>query len=439
MEQLTIGALCEIIRQHAPKEYNSIIIDTAVKPQKYDYCYIEAHTQKVEYKTERRSVAINEGLRQSLQAIIANDNHTYVKIDKSLVDDFNDAPKINDEGFITSTRKKMNELMNGGREVDHHQITLDTDNGCIAKKQPSFAVREECNIYDCPNCNGSGSIDSDDEQNGHTQVPCPECKGYGKIGTLTYFTPKVIDKTISLTLCLDGEIEGFPTSAIKARIDEKPVAKRMLTHFNGIDNEAFDDAIVPYIDIIRDKTTDNNALEDIYYNISTCYTFIYRNILTGKINTGVIVSPNSNPEIILLDEGKSKIFNRMKDSAKLVSRFLSNIGQGSARRNKEDLKRTVRLLIATVTADGIVSEEEKQSLTLAIRNIEELTSKEREELAALLSNENTEFLTDDDFHFNDKANADETLSRMQDIANSDGLVHETERELIEKLKLDANA
>jgi len=437
MEQLTIGALCEIIKRNAPKVYNSITIDTAVQPKKYNYCYIEAHTQRVEFKTERRSAAIDENLAGDLRAIIDNSN-TYVRIDKDLVDDFNAAPKFSTEGFFASTKKKMDELMNGGRSVDHHIITLDTEGDKLAKRQPPYAIKTECTIANCPNCKGSGLTESTDAQGNTVSQLCPECKGYKQIGTFAYFVPKIIEKNISLTLCLEGEIDGFPISAIKAHIDEKPVAKRMLTHINGIDNETFDSTLLPYLDIVRDKTGEGNAIEDYYFRIIPCYTFVYRNIMTGELKKGVVVNPNELPEIVLIGNDSTKIINRMKDSAKLVSRFFGSI-TGSAKRDKEDLKRTIRLLIATVVADGIVSEEEKQSLTLSIRNIDILTSKEREELAELLSAGDTSFLDDDDFKFHDADNRDETLARMQEIANCDGLVHETERDLIEKLKLESNA
>ena len=437
MENLTQGALNEIIKQYAPKEYNSIIIDNAVAIKRFNYCYIEAFVQRIEYKTERRSAAIDDNLAAELKAVINATEAPYVKIKQTLVEQFDDAPRFATEGFFASTKKKMGELMNGGRDVDHHHLQLTVENNYIAKEQPTFAVKNECSLFPCPGCKGAKLTEHADNQGITTSIPCPECKGNGNVGTLAYFTPKVTEKRIALTLCLEGEIDGFPSSAIKAHIDEEPVAKRMLTHYNGTDCEAFDEALKPYLDIVRDKTGEGNAIEDYYYRIVPCYTFSYRNIMTGELKKGVVVNPSQSPEIVLIGNGNSKIVNRMKDSAKLVSRFFGSIA-GNAQRDKDDLKRTIRLLIATVVADGIVSKEEKQSLTLAIRNIDILTGKEQDELVELLSEGDTSFLNDEDFKFHNAANRDETLARMQELANSDGLVHETERELIEKLKLKAN-
>jgi uncharacterized tellurite resistance protein B-like protein len=438
MAKLTPGALSEIIKNTAPNIYNSIIIDTAVPEKEYNYCYIEAYSQKVEYKTEYRSAAIDKGLEEKMLSLINNASNQYVEIDDEFIERFKNAPKYSTEGFFNSTKRKMGELINGGRIIDHHYIHLAEENDHLSKNQSYYAIKAECKVVDCWECKGVGSIERPDSQGVQTSVVCPECKGLGRVGTLAFFVPKVTEKRASLTICLDGDIDGFPTSSIKSHIDDKPVLKRMLKHINGVDVEDYDTELLPYLDILHDKIGEGNALEDIYYHIVPCYTFSYRNILTGELLKGVLLNPSESPDIILYESEKSKVLNRMKDSAKLVGRFLGSIGKGSSKRNKDDLKRTIRLLIATVVADGIVSEEEKQSLTLAIRNIDELTGKEQESLSLLLNADNAGFLEEEDFLFDDADVADETLMRMQEIADCDGLVHETERDIIERLKLQQN-
>ena len=49
---LTLGKLSELIKELAPTQYNSIIIDNAVAIKEYRYCYIRALTQKVEFRSE---------------------------------------------------------------------------------------------------------------------------------------------------------------------------------------------------------------------------------------------------------------------------------------------------------------------------------------------------------------------------------------------------
>ena len=98
------------------------------------------------------------------------------------------------------------------------------------------------------------------------------------------------------------------------------------------------------------------------------------------------------------------------------------------------MRRTIRLLIAIAVADGDVSEEEKQTLTLSIRDIHQLTTAEQEQLLSLLGSADSSFLTEDDFKFHSRENAEMTINRMQEIASSDGLVDVRERDIIERLR-----
>lgn len=67
--------------------------------------------------------------------------------------------------------------------------------------------------------------------------------------------------------------------------------------------------------------------------------------------------------------------------------------------------------------------------------MDNLTTSEQEQMLQLLGQKDSSFLTDSDFVFHFKPNAEETLARMQDIAAaSDGITDE-ERTLIERLRL----
>ena len=436
METLTIDNLAIIAKEAAPKVFGNIMIDNTAAPKRYDYCYIEAAVQRVEYNTEQRSAAVNKALEDQISAIASQmSSKEYVPIENDIIEEIKQAPKYSAEGFFASTKKKMNELMNGGRDVEHHKITLSLADGRLTDKQPTFAVTRECSIGDCPNCNGSGILERTDKDGNTTHDECSVCKGLGRIGTLTYFTPKILDRQVNLTVCLEGEIAGLPKDTIKKHTGDTTLMKRMLTHINGIDQECFDEEILPYLDIIHDRTGEPNAIEDIYYQIVPCFTFNYTEILTETNHKGILVDPFQKPELILPDSNNS-MKNIMTDSVKNLGRFFGSIGRTAAYKDKKDLLRAARLMIATVVADGTVNEEEKLSLKQSIRSIDSLTSTEQESLAALLSASDGSFITDDDYHFHSSATAKETLDRIQDIAGSDGLVHETERNIIEKLRLE---
>lgn len=440
---MTTETLIEKIKQLATAEYNNIIIDNAVSIKKHIYCYIHASIQRIEYRTQRITAAIDGELRNSLDQLIATEGR-YVTIDPHIIELMKKAPEYSNEGFFSSAMKKVSEMINGGREVDHHHITLATENGLLAKQQPSFAIKDECAVYKCTSCDGTAYVERTNPDGVTVKVQCPECSGRGIVGVLTYFVPTVTERQANMIRCLGGEIKGLkfniePDGATIAGTSYKihtGKPRRMLTHFNGIDQEDFDSDLLPYLDMVRDKVGEDNAIEDYYYRMVPCYTFTYRNVLTSEMHTGLLVDPDEQPALILnLNGSGAKLSDSVKDGFKSISNFFGSISRTKAFKDKEDLRRTMRLLIAVAVADGIVGEEEKKNLTLAIRGLNQLTSSEQEELIGNLGEKDAGFLTDEDFNFHRIENAKEALTRMQELAESDNEVHETERLIIEKLKL----
>ena len=436
--ELTIGALNELIKSLSPESYNSIIIDNAAAIKRYNYCYINAFTQSVTHKSSKRSAAVDGTVMETLQAIAAaSKENPYLPLkDRTIIDIMEQAPKYSEGGFFSNARQKMSELVNGGRKVEHQHITLAEEGGHIAKNQTPYAIVAECCVSDCPECKTLGTVEEQNKEGVVSQVECPTCKGRGHIGTLAYFIPTISEKRISIIRCLEGNIDNLKTSTLEAHKGDDTTPVRMLTHYNGVDSEQFDPFITPYLDLLRDKTGSMNAIEEIYYRLIPCFTFSYRNVLTGEVRLGVVVDPFVNPELVLsLDSTGRKIFSGVKDSMKSINNFIGSIGKSTGFKDKEDLKRSIRLLIAIAVSDGDVSEEEKKALTLTIRKMDDLTSSEQEQMLQLLGQKDCSFLTDDDFIFHNKANAEETLGRMQDVASASDGVSDEERDIIERLRL----
>ncbi len=440
---LTLGKLSELIKELEPTHYNSIIIDNAVAVKEFRYCYIRAAVQKVEFRSGSAAVAVDEGLEKQLNAEIFSlgngDSRTgsvaYIPVDKVLVSQIKAAPKVSGKGFFSNAKKKLSELKNGGRDIDLGSIRLLTDGDRLAKSQPDFAVRAECSLSDCPNCKGTKTVSSLNKDGRPTKVECPECKGTGRVASLSWFSPVVSEKKVSILRCLEGEIENLKASTLEAHKGDDSTLTRMLARINGEDLRQYPADFEPYIDVLHDKAGEGNAIEDVYYRIIPCYTFAYRNVLTSKIHTGAVIDPDGDAEIVLdLESSGSKVVSGVKDRIKGISRFFGNIGKTDSFKDKEDLRRTIRLLIAIAVADGSVSDEEKQALTLSIRDINQLSSAEQEQLLSLLGSTDSSFLTDDDFKFHSRENAEMTIKRMQELSSSDGLVDVRERDIIERLK-----
>lgn len=444
MKTITIESLKEIVRTLAPNQYNSIIIDTASGTQCFNYCYITTYVQHVDYKTKRIDAALDNTLRQKLETIIHNeDSKPYTAISDSFVDGLKSVPSCSIDGLFSSTKNKIGELIGGGRDVNHSDIVLLTDGNRLSKQQNAYAIKSECMIIPCPHCEGKGTVVTTDKQGKNQTVQCKKCNGYGQVGRLTYFTPTVSEKQTSTVHCLEGEIAGLNFSVKNKSIsvsgsDFKVLADEptlMVRHYNGIDEENIPADLLPYMELLRDKIGSDNALEEFFYRIIPCYTFNYRDVLTNTFHTGVVITPEDNPHVIFnLSKFSEKVFDGMKQTVKSLGRFFGSIRKSDNFKDTEDLKRSIRLLIAVVTSDGEVNQKEKQALILTLRNTDCLTAKEINSLEQLLSEPDANFITDDDFAFHNKAIEMETISRMEELAQADSSFHEKEHDLIYKLK-----
>lgn len=432
---LTMGAAIEMIKSINPSVYNSIIIDEATALKRYDYYYIHAESSQLEYKTERRSAAVNDDLAGRIEALLAKKGEApYIALDNSLIEQMEKAPKYSVDSFFSDARKRMSEKINGGRGIKHADITLNVDNNRPAKNQPAYAVIDECFLQTCPTCNGEKYVEQKNKEGIIEHVECSSCKGLGRIALLTYFVTKVSYDQATIIRCKNGNIDDLKTSVLEAHKGDDTSMSRMLTHFNGTDIEEFDEYISPLLDIVRDKIGKGNATEDIYYHLIPCYTFSYRDVISSEMRMGVIVDPFRKPELVL-NLGGSSFFSSMKDSAKGIGNFFGRLSKSDKYKDREDLIRSTRLMIAIAVADGHIDAGEKQALTLSIRNIDKLTDSDRNELVELLGSVDSSFLTDDDFNFHSMDNAKETLVRMQEIAAADGEISDVERDLIERLNL----
>lgn len=431
--------ISQLLSEVAPAASSSMIIDPSVTIKSFAFCCISAKAQHLEYRTQRLSAFIDSNLEKRILDLTRQPGQPYMPLyDESIIEEMEKAPKHNTESFLDSTKRKMNELMEGGRNMSHSDIILQMDNGYIAERQPRYLIRKECKVSACPYCNGTGTVEQTDKMELTTIVECSECKGNGSSATLTWVVPKVATQQEMMVRSLEPERNDIemvwngtsfviPGTTVDIPLSEI-ATKRMLTHLNGTDNENFDEELLPYLDMIHDVIGDENALEEIGYRLVPCYTFGYRKALGGELRSATLVDPNGFATLIMSADTAP-----VRDRVKKIAQFLGKLGKTKGFNDKQDLRRTVRLLIAVCVADGIVRKEEKQVLITAIEGISRLTTGEQASLSQLLTKEDSSFLTDDDFGFHDKENATRTLSAMKEIAISDGEYHSSEIEIIERL------
>jgi len=439
---MTIDTLNERIKELSPTEYNSIIIDNASAIKRHTYCFITASSQHVDYRTQRLTAAIDEATAEEIKAINGGES-PYSPIAQALIERMKEAPKYSAESFLSGAKKKFSELMNGGRTVDHGDLKLKTKDGRLTAQQPAWAIKAECGVAECAACNGRGIVETTDGEGMPTEKICPQCNGRRLVGTLSYFIPTVSNKNADIIRCAEGEIENLRFSAKEGKLTlddsewsiEHTHLHRIATHNNGIDEEEIPEEVEPYMEALNDKLGEENALTDMEFTTLPCYTFSYRNVLTSQLSKGVYIDYKDKPVVLFdLNSTGKRLFDGMRNRIKTVGRFFGGIGKTDSYKDGEDLRRTLRLMIAIVVADGTVSEDEKRALTLSIRNVERFTDKEKEALIGLLGNSDASFLNDEDYRFHSRENAEECLLRMQEIATADGTVQEAERDIIERLK-----
>ena len=463
--QLTVDDLRGIIQAAAPDMYNGITIDAECPVLRRDYCHIRASAQQVTYRTKVLTFNCHKDVAAMLAPILEHNDTPYAILDEKLKAEIDKSPRRG-EGLMEGTRLRIEELRNGGRAVAHAEVELTLDDGNrLSATQPTFIVREASSVARCRVCNGRGSAEYNAAGSPMLTTQygeCPECDGLGHMATVTTFTPQVTNRQATLTRCEQGEIEGLDENIIASHaMDGDTSCVRMETHLGGIDEQHYDSFVTPYLDALRDKLGEENAIVDLYYRIIPCLMFRYRSVIGGTAHVGIVVDPFGRCQVLPDFEGSGRLRTGLSNAAKGISRWLGRISKSTAHKERQDVIRSARLLIAVAIADGLVHDEEKVGLMHHIAGsqpgagtqpahlepteassapygnaIEGLTSAERDKLIALLASGDTSFLTDDDFHFNSAATAQLTLSQLQELAASDGHVHDKESEIIERLEAE---
>lgn len=438
-QELTIEDVRSIIERLSPNELNSLILDREAPVRRYEYCYIYAKGQRVIYKTELRTVACDKNLEEQINELAntTGENPFVMLSDDKLIEALDNAPKFNAEGILGNARKKMSELVKGDTMVDHTLVRLTMEDGWLTERQPSFIIKKACKTEACPHCQGQQRIKDSDKNGVVTMVDCNACNGMGRIATVAYITPRISNNGICIIRSKDNVfIDNLKDSVFEDHKGEDTTPCRMATHVNGIDKEDYDKYITPYLEQIHDQLGEDNALEDIYYHLVPCYQFQYRNVVTGDLEAAILIDPFEKPMLIFnLASTSSKIGTGIRDTMKGIGKFLGKVSNSRGNKERNDLMRSIRLMIAVTVADGKVSETEKQSLVNSIQGMKSFSSTEQQALIELLNGANSSFLTDDDFLFRNADTAKTTLIRLQQIAAAHDPVCDAERDIIERLRL----
>ena len=101
---------------------------------------------------------------------------------------------------------------------------------------------------------------------------------------------------------------------------------------------------------------------------------------------------------------------------------------------KIDRYNQIKLMIYIAKSDGLIDDHEKAFLNEHMNSLIDFTTKEKIHLLGLMSVDELPVLSKTDIIFSSKSTGLEIISVLEQLAQSDGLYHESERRVIEQVK-----
>lgn len=253
-------------------------------------------------------------------------------------------------------------------------------------------------------------------------------------GTLWYVEVSLSTEQRLLPLRNNEGIIYLKPQAVKTHLRTETPRRRTITRFGQYDECNYDRELRAHSEQLHARLGYTPDIEEISVHEVVCALFAYREVVGGDTHYGAVVDVEGTPEVVMpLDNMADRIATGMKNSIKVIGTALRSLTFAGSHNNRADNKKLTRLLMAVAVADGEVSEAEKECLLEGLRHTAGLTTGEQAALASLLTASDASFLSDDDFLFNDTANARKALDLMKKLAASDGESH-AETQIIQRLQ-----
>jgi len=183
-----------------------------------------------------------------------------------------------------------------------------------------------------------------------------------------------------------------------------------------------------------EKSTFPKLLEEnISYKVIPCIQFDYTHILTNTNHTGFVINFWDNPKVVLNDDSE-KLSTSIGSLGKIISNSFSKLFKTKAFKEKTDRKTEITLLIYMAKADGVIDNDEKKILSGLIGNLDDFTNSEKKQLFLMLDDDNLPSLTKELVQFSSKDFAQQTIDKIETVANADGTMCKEETELLESIK-----
>jgi uncharacterized membrane protein YebE (DUF533 family) len=173
--------------------------------------------------------------------------------------------------------------------------------------------------------------------------------------------------------------------------------------------------------------------ESISYMLVPCIEFKFRHVITNTEHEGVIINFWTNPTVQFYSEAE-ELKQSIGNIGKATKGFFSKMFKTKSFLAKEDRKVEMKLLIYLAKADGKITDDEKVYLADQIQGLTEFTNSEKKDFFDLMDLKELPQLTNADLKFTSKDNANTVITKLEELAKSDGEMEEEERQLINSVK-----
>ena len=118
-----------------------------------------------------------------------------------------------------------------------------------------------------------------------------------------------------------------------------------------------------------------------------------------------------------------------------IKSFIGKTFKTKSYSEKTDRLSQIKLMKYVAKADGTIDEEEKLFINECVNSLTDLTKKEKLVLINMLSAKCLPPLSKEVIVFSSQSKGEEIISSLEQLAQSDGLYHEHEKKVIEKVRM----
>ena len=341
-------------------------------------------------------------------------------------------------GRCNGSGKVKDRVKNASGTYSEKMVNCST---CSGKGQIKCSTCNTSGQVTCSKCRGTRTIVCErcygDKQR-YGLMDCPVCHAQGRIMKLQFVTTDIKDLTAK-NIDSQGAHLQIKDSDIEPLFESMPAMHETFRQYNSILTNVYDEYAQQYSNhFMRELGLSKNQFpflmeESISYMLVPCIEFKFRHVITNTEHEGVIINFWTNPTVQFYSEAE-ELKQSIGNIGKATKGFFSKMFKTKSFLAKEDRKVEMKLLIYLAKADGKITDDEKVYLADQIQGLTEFTNSEKKDFFDLMDLIELPQLTNADLKFTSKDNANTVITKLEELAKSDGEMEEEERQLINSVK-----